>query len=83
MFEIVLEWSAWRELQALSNEIQSRILDHLDDLARDPRPHCARALQGGTPRFRIRIGAYRVVYRVDDEHEQVIILAVGHRRGVY
>jgi mRNA interferase RelE/StbE len=33
--------------------------------------------------WRIRIGDYRVVYRVDDEAREVLILAVGHRGGVY
>jgi mRNA interferase RelE/StbE len=60
MFEIVLEWSAWRELRALSAEVQGRILVKLDNLAREPRPPGARALQGSNPRFRIRIGTYRV-----------------------
>lgn len=30
-----------------------------------------------------RRGTYRVLYRVDDDNREVIVLRVGHRRGIY
>lgn len=30
-----------------------------------------------------RRGTYRILYRIDDERREVIILRVGHRRGIY
>ena len=30
-----------------------------------------------------RRGAYRVLYRIDDEAREVVVLRVGHRRDVY
>lgn len=30
-----------------------------------------------------RRGTYRVLYRIDDENREVIVLRVGHRRDVY
>jgi mRNA-degrading endonuclease RelE of RelBE toxin-antitoxin system len=30
-----------------------------------------------------RRGTYRVLYRVDDENREVIVLRVGHRRDIY
>jgi mRNA interferase RelE/StbE len=30
-----------------------------------------------------RRGTYRVLYRIDDERREVIILRVGHRRDIY
>ena len=30
-----------------------------------------------------RRGTYRVLYRVDDESKEVIVLRIGHRRDVY
>ena len=30
-----------------------------------------------------RRGTYRVLYRVDDEKREVIVLRIGHRRDVY
>ncbi len=31
----------------------------------------------------VRRGTYRVVYRIDDDRREVVILRVGHRRDVY
>jgi mRNA-degrading endonuclease RelE of RelBE toxin-antitoxin system len=30
-----------------------------------------------------RRGTYRVLFRIDNEHREVIILRVGHRRDIY
>ena len=30
-----------------------------------------------------RRGTYRVLYRIDDDRREVIVLSVGHRRDVY
>lgn len=30
-----------------------------------------------------RRGTYRVLYRIDDEQREVIVLRVGHRRDIY
>jgi mRNA-degrading endonuclease RelE of RelBE toxin-antitoxin system len=30
-----------------------------------------------------RRGTYRVLYRIDSEHREVIILRIGHRRDIY
>ncbi|MCY3951085.1 MAG: type II toxin-antitoxin system RelE/ParE family toxin [bacterium] len=31
----------------------------------------------------VRRGTYRIVYRIEDARREVVILRVGHRRGVY
>ncbi|MEX2722747.1 MAG: type II toxin-antitoxin system RelE/ParE family toxin [Candidatus Freyarchaeota archaeon] len=31
----------------------------------------------------MRVGDYRVIYEIDEENKQVIILFVGHRKKVY
>ncbi len=38
---------------------------------------------GSLENWRVRVGDYRIVYRVDDETREVLILAVGHRGSVY
>ena len=40
-------------------------------------------LAGGGERYRIRQGAYRVVYSVDDDRRVVEVVKIGHRREVY
>jgi mRNA interferase RelE/StbE len=33
--------------------------------------------------LRIRVGEYRIIYRVNDDALKVHIVAIGHRREVY
>ena len=40
-------------------------------------------LQGTGDFYRIRIGDYRVIYQVEDEHLVVLVVNVGHRRDIY
>jgi mRNA interferase RelE/StbE len=38
---------------------------------------------GGAEDWRVRVGDYRILYRVDDEAKEVLVLEVGHRGSVY
>ena len=50
-------------------------------LAEDPRTN-AEKLQGEDA-FRIRVGRYRVVFRVNDHAREVLVVRIAHRREVY
>lgn len=69
----------------LPESIYGRVLEAIRNLAEDPRPCGAVKMRGtgGLEDWRIRIGDYRVVYRVGDEAEEILILAAGHRGSVY
>lgn len=63
-----------------------RVLQAIKKLAEDPRPTGARKMRGtGSPEeWRIRVGRdYRVIYRIDEEAQEVLILEAGHRQGIY
>ena len=51
-------------------------------LGREPRPPGARKLTGREG-YRIRIGAYRILYEVEDEQRRIRIYHIGHRKDVY
>jgi mRNA interferase RelE/StbE len=43
-----------------------------------------KALRGASRGLlRVRVGAYRVLYRVDDDAREVLVVGVGNRREVY
>ena len=73
---------AHRELCRLPPQIARRIRDAAADLAHDPYPPGYRKPRGGAG-WRIRVGAYRVLYDVDDDAQTVTVLRAGHRRDVY
>ena len=63
--------------------MRMRIVSRIQGLARDPRPPGSQKLAGDGERFRIRQGAYRIVYSVNDQNRAVEIVKIGHRREVY
>jgi mRNA interferase RelE/StbE len=75
--------AALRDLKKLPKDIQQRISNAVSTLADDPRPHGVKVLQGGDGLLRLRVGDYRVVYRVEDRALLVLVIRVGHRREVY
>jgi mRNA interferase RelE/StbE len=60
-----------------------RLLAAAEKLSADPRPPRCRKLAGTSDRYRIRVGDYRIIYRVDDGKVTVLVLLIGHRREVY
>jgi len=82
-YTVELATSALREFKALERAIQRRISTHIDELAANPFPPQARKIQGTTDQYRIRVGNYRVIYRVDGKRVVVLILKIGHRREIY
>ena len=84
VYEVELSKAAARQIRKLDRQIQIRILNRLDNLKDDPRPAGAIQLQGTTEvLYRIREGAFRVIYIVEDKKLLVLVLRVAHRSEVY
>lgn len=81
--ELRVSRSAERQLRKLSRTDQARVAQAMLALADDPFPKGARKLLGYRDVFRIRVGPYRVLYSVSETELIVVVLKVGHRRGVY
>jgi mRNA interferase RelE/StbE len=75
--------AARRDLHALPRDMLIRIEARIQVLADNPRPPGSELLQGSRNLRRLRVGAYRVIYQVDDAQQVVTIARVRHRRDVY
>ena len=73
---------ARKQLSRLHPESRERIMEAIDALADTPRPRDSRKLQGREG-YRIRVGSYRALYRVDEEQREVTVFLIAHRREVY
>ena len=83
-YRVELLPSAEKELAALPGDARRRIALQIDRLSENPRPHGSKGLKGGGEGLRrLRVGAYRVIYRVQDDVLLVIVVRVAHRRDVY
>ena len=74
---------AQRDIDKLEPTVRQRVLKRLVALGDDPRPPDAKKLSGEASGYRIRVGDYRVLYRVDDDVLLVLVVRVGRRREVY
>ncbi|RKY59606.1 MAG: hypothetical protein DRP94_03085 [Candidatus Latescibacterota bacterium] len=62
-FEVIVQSSARRELRRLPPDIQKRIFRALEGLERCPVPRRAVKIIGAEHAYRLRVGAYRVIYK--------------------
>ncbi len=85
MYRVMLARPARRFFERADAELQRRLDECFGQLAADPRGlPGTRPLKGKyTGYLRARIGAYRVVYRIDEDDRTVIVATVKHRREVY
>ncbi|GAA1420518.1 type II toxin-antitoxin system RelE/ParE family toxin [Agrococcus citreus] len=82
-YDVQLSKGAARALRKLDRPVQARILAALALLRDDPRPATVKALSGHPGYLRVRVGDYRVIYTIEDDHLVVLVLTIGHRRTVY
>ncbi len=82
-YEVVFTRAAVRALGQIPERDRARIGKRIEALAQNPRPGGARRLQGGEGEHRIRIGAYRVIYLIDDGRLIVTVVRVGDRKDIY
>ena len=82
-YAVVFARSARKELQNLDPQVARRIIKQIEALVTDPRPSGVVKLEGATDLWRIRIGQWRVVYRISDRDRLVDVVAVRHRSDVY
>jgi mRNA interferase RelE/StbE len=75
--------TAERQIRKLRREDQIRVVRSIQALAAEPTPPGSRKVRGYDDVFRIRVGVYRVLYRVVGRRLVIIILKVGHRREIY
>lgn len=84
-FEIFYDNQPKKFLKNQDNNLSKRILDKIDLLLpKDPVPHNSKRIVGyKTPVFRIRIGDYRVLYRINYDENRIIIIKIDRRSKVY
>lgn len=83
IYRIEFTTAAARQVRKLPRPVRDRVLDAIEDLADDPRPHGPCKLAGEDTAWRIRVGAYRVIYDVHDKELLITVVRTAHRREVY
>ena len=81
-YEVSVTRKASKALARLPDAAYGRMKAAIDGLANEPRPSGCKKL-GGRGGYRIRVGDYRALYRVDDRERRVEVYRVALRENVY
>ena len=82
-YRIEVSATAEKQIRKLPREDQVRVLRTIRPLATEPTPPGSRKVRGYHDVLRIRVGTYRILYRVEGRRLLIIILKIGHRQEIY
>ncbi|BAM06757.1 type II toxin-antitoxin system RelE family toxin [Leptospirillum ferrooxidans] len=82
-YRILWKRSAEKELRKIPKERIQQLWEVASMLENDPCPQGVKKMIGTESVYRLRVGDYRLVYRVDRDLSTIEIILVGHRRDVY
>ena len=84
MFEILLDIPAQKSLKKFDRKTALRIIESIEKLAEDPIPHDSKRVIGMKEKiFRIRVGKFRILYRVDYKNLFLVVIKIDSREHVY
>jgi mRNA interferase RelE/StbE len=83
-YEIELTPAAQRDLAGIKDRTVLRRLDaRILALGEDPHPPGLEKLEGPDGFLGVPVGDYRIIYQVETQRLVVLVVKIGHRRGVY
>ena len=82
MYKICIISKAKKDLDNFQDKIFTKIKKIILSLADNPRPYGAIKLTNEEG-YRIRVGDYRILYRIVDQEKEIYIYRVKHRKDAY
>ncbi|MEN6355859.1 MAG: type II toxin-antitoxin system RelE/ParE family toxin [Armatimonadota bacterium] len=83
-YRVEVENRAAKQIRDLPVSGQERVMDELVNLQAQPRPSGCKKLKGhNEPTWRVRVGDYRILYRIHDERHLVRVYGVLRRDEAY
>ena len=82
-FSVHISPAARRDLKKLRGSVLRRVAAAIDCLAENPRPQGSRKLSGAQDLCRVRVGDYRIVYRIEDDQLVVLVVRVAPWKDAY
>ena len=82
-YQLRLSSEAARFLEKLRDkQLFQRLAETMEALRCNPRPAGCKKL-AGRPDYRVRVGDYRIIYRIEDGILMISVIKIAHRRDVY
>jgi mRNA interferase RelE/StbE len=81
-YSLLFKRSVAKDLRSIPKKDVQRILKRIEALSNEPRPRGCEKLADGE-RYRIRQGAYRILYEIHDEDLAIVVVKVAKRSNAY
>ena len=81
-YKLQIKKSAEKELRKIPKRELIKIINKIQNLSEDPHPVGSIKISN-QEKYRLRIGNYRVLYKVEDNILTIFIIKVGHRKDIY
>ena len=81
-YSLAFKKSVAKDLRIIPNKDVKRILKCIELLREDPRADGCIKLSG-QEHYRVRQGAYRIVYEIQDSELIILVVKIAHRSAVY
>ena len=81
-WRLEIHYKAEKEIRRLPKEVVRRVVSVVRSLTVEPRPPGSGIVKGYNL-SKIRVGNYRIIYRINEQEGLVTIVRVGHRKDVY
>ena len=82
MYKVVLSGSAEKDLSKINKQYKPHIFAALFDLRKNP--YLGKKLKGKFQDcYSLRIGPYRIIYKIYKSRLNILIIRIGPRKGVY
>ncbi len=82
-YGIELMKSAAKALSRIPKKDRKRISEKIDSFAEHLPAAETTKMKGDNPFHKVRVGNYRIIYEINDDVLQVLIIKIGHRKDVY
>lgn len=83
-YKLEIENRAVKQIRDIHQDMRTRIVTELDNLRHNPRPPGCIKLKGrGEPAWRVRVGDYRILYRIHDDERMIRVYGVLRRDEAY
>jgi mRNA interferase RelE/StbE len=81
-YQVFIRPRAQKSLSSLPKTDYDAVRDAMLKLGVNPRPHGCKKLVDRDG-WRIRVGVYRIIYKIDDNQKTITAIDIGHRSDVY
>ena len=82
-YSLVLKPSIQKDLRRIPKHYVHAIWEAIEALLEEPLPRGVEKISASGGLYRVRVGDYRVIYRINHEAHEVLIQYVRHRSEAY